>query len=113
MKIILDVDYDNNGLIVGQHVFDTTEMVSDPAAPAGTTTATMKPVDYLAWLQANPDKQQAAGWATKSKLPAVPQGTTRWHALVTQIHAPNAPAELQALQSAVSPVVVPLPPTSA
>jgi hypothetical protein len=97
VKLIIDCTIGSSGIPGSFHFLDTGDadeiMMSSPDPKGGQITS-------LAWLQymsAHPEIHTQAGWDVESSLPGLPQGTTRWQALVAQANSKTASPSIQKL----------------
>lgn len=82
MKIIIDCDYNEQGFPVAFQYLDTEN------------------ADAMKTLQTlNDDKasHEAAGYNVNSRLPGIPEGTTRWQVVLNNTTRAEAPQELKSL----------------
>jgi hypothetical protein len=97
-KIIIDCEYDSNGLPIGYQTVDADPsgeaIHSDPAGSKNLMTS----ADVLKFMSANPAARQVAGYNEMTKLPGVAPGTTRWQTLLNEAAKPTASAHLKDLK---------------
>jgi hypothetical protein len=106
MQLFMDCELDQHGHPVAFHVFETDDAVQPGAVSPVDNKTPMSRLQVLAYYNAHPEIHAQAGYADVSKIPGLPQGTTRWQALVNHANdTTKATPEVLALKLTNAPVV--------
>jgi len=96
MRFVIDVDLDENGRIVAEHIIET-DRRPDNKVVSPQTGQFIDVIDLVVYLSQNPQAMNAAGFAVQTKAAAGGNVRTRWQYFVDQVNALPATDPLRAL----------------
>lgn len=97
MQIIIHTDFDAEGNALAVHTIDLSATAPATCSNPAGTGPLVRPVDVVAYLNANPAARAAAGWNLPGVKTGYALGTTRWQILTTEANAVGADATIKAL----------------
>jgi hypothetical protein len=96
MRIVIHQHYAPTGELLAEEVFHTEDVPWNQVTDPRDTTKTMKPLAYLALLNAQPAIRAAAGWHAPTAVQGAAATATKWDMIVKASKAQGADAALAA-----------------
>lgn len=97
MKVFTDCDIRADGFPDSWHYVDIDPKAEPTIMHPDGSGELIRVLDALIYLNDHPEARDKAGWHEISKIPSLPEGTTRWDVFVRVVNSSRSTDELRAI----------------